>query len=173
MLLRVLDPVVVALERGRVGGLLGHDLLEPLTRDDPHPGGRGEGRSRDHGAQLDELPRRDVQRAQDGLRPRDLHVAADVDGMAPRAEDPAGRRLGRGEAAERLLPFGAPDLEIHVDDVVVGDRDAREAVVDPERPEPRRAPGSARRCDAMLPTVVVPNVPGASEQPSSVQPPGR
>ncbi len=46
-----------------------------------------------------------------------------------------GRGLGRGQSAERLLPLGAPDLEIDVDDVVVGDGDAPEAVVDVERAE--------------------------------------
>ena len=90
---------------------------------------------RDHGAELDELSCRDVQRAQEHLLAGELDVAADVDRVPPRAEDLARGGLGRGEAAERLVPFGAPDLEVDVDDVVVGDRDAGQPVVDVEGAE--------------------------------------
>ena len=135
MLLCVVDPFSVLLEGGSIGGLRGDDLLETVTGCDTHTGGRAERGPRDHGAQLDELSCRDVQRAQEHLLAGELDVAANVDGVPPRAQDLSRGRLGRGEAAERLVPFGAPDLEIHVDDVVVGDRDAGQAVVDIEGPE--------------------------------------
>jgi hypothetical protein len=44
----------------------------------------------------------------------------------------AGHR--RGQRPESLLPLVAPDLQVHVDDVVVADREAGEAVPDRERP---------------------------------------
>ena len=58
--------------------------------------------------------------------------------MAPDAVVRAARRPRehhrRGQPAERLLPLVAPDLQVHVDDVVVGDGQAVERVADRERP---------------------------------------
>ena len=66
--------------------------------------------------------------------PGELHVAPDPDRLPPALEDPARRVLRRDEAGERLVPLVAPDLEVHVHDVVVRDGDATERVRDRERP---------------------------------------
>ena len=65
------------------------------------------------------------------------HVAAHADRMAPGADDVARRDQRRGELAEPDLPFVAPDLDVHVDDVVVGRRHPAQPVVDPEAPRLR------------------------------------
>jgi hypothetical protein len=54
--------------------------------------------------------------------------------VAPGARDLAGRDQPTGQAAEADLPLVAPDLEVDVDDVVVGGRDAAEPVVELEGP---------------------------------------
>ena len=66
--------------------------------------------------------------------PVDRHVAAHPDRMAPGADDVARPAHRRRQPAEALLPLVAPDLEVDVDDVVVGDRESRYPVVDDERP---------------------------------------
>jgi len=53
--------------------------------------------------------------------------------MPPGAHDSAGPRCRCGQRPEPLLPLVAPDLEVDVDDVVVGDREAGEAIPDRER----------------------------------------
>jgi hypothetical protein len=83
-------------------------------------------------AQLDELAGRDVQRTEAGPVALEGHVAAHADGVAPRADDVAGCHQRRRELAEPHLPLVAPDLDVDVDDVVVGRRDSAEPVVDPE-----------------------------------------
>ena len=52
--------------------------------------------------------------------------------MTPRAHDLPGAGFRGDQPAESGLPFRAPDLQVHVDDVVVGDRDAPEPVVHDE-----------------------------------------
>ena len=84
-------------------------------------------------AQLDELLRRDVDRAQGRARADELDVAAHPHGLAPGAQDLARRRLDPDESEERLLPLVAPDLQVHVDDVVVRDGDLAQRVRDRER----------------------------------------
>ena len=84
-------------------------------------------------AQLDELPGGDVERAQQRVPALERDVAAHPDRVAPGADDVAGPAHRRGQPAERLLPLVAPDLEVDVDDVVVGDREAAQPVVDAER----------------------------------------
>jgi hypothetical protein len=54
--------------------------------------------------------------------------------VPPGALDVAGRDQRRRELAEPDLPLVAPDLQVDVDDVVVGDREPAEAVVDAEPP---------------------------------------
>ena len=120
----VVDPLAVLLERRGIGRLLGDDLLEARARDDPHSGGRGERGPGNQRSQLDELPRRHVQGAKEHALAGKRSVAADVHRVPPGAKDLARCRLARREAPERLFPFGAPDLEVDVDDVVVGNRDA-------------------------------------------------
>ena len=81
-----------------------------------------------------------------------LDVAADANRARPRPGngcregDGRGRLHRRRQPVERLLPFVAPDLEVDVDDVVVGDREPAQPVADRERPRRRRRRGSARRC---------------------------
>jgi hypothetical protein len=53
-----------------------------------------------------------------------------VGGARGRAREPE----LRGEEPERLLPLVAPDPEVDVDDVVVGDGEVSEPVGDRERP---------------------------------------
>ena len=65
------------------------------------------------------------------------HVAAHADGMAPGADDLARRDQRRRELAEPDLPLVAPDLEVHVDDVVVRRGHPAQPVVDPEAPRLR------------------------------------
>jgi hypothetical protein len=53
--------------------------------------------------------------------------------VPPRANDVRGAGHRGRKAPEPLLPLVAPHLEVHVDDVVVRDREAGEAVADRER----------------------------------------
>ena len=87
----------------------------------------------------------DVERAQQRAIAVELDVAAHPDRMAPGALDATGRRELGGEPAEPLVPLVAPDLQIDVDDVVVGDRHPAQPVADRERPRLARGRGSARR----------------------------
>ena len=88
-------------------------------------------------AQLDELAGRNVERPQVRARAVERHVAAHPDGMPPGADDVARRDQRGRELAEPDLPLVAPDLDVHVDDVVVGRRDPAQPVVDPEAPRLR------------------------------------
>jgi hypothetical protein len=54
--------------------------------------------------------------------------------VPPGAHDSARTGHRRRQPPEALLPLVAPDLQVHVDDVVVGDRETGEAVPDRERP---------------------------------------
>ena len=54
--------------------------------------------------------------------------------MAPGALNVAGRHERSGQLVEPDLPLVAPDPEVDVDDVVVGDREPAQAVVDAEPP---------------------------------------
>ena len=140
---RRLDPLAVALERARVLELLGDDPLERRALLDTGAGRRVEQPSREEDAQLDELLRRDVERAQHRAVGLAADVAAHVDRMPP---DPVrvevvgrARKLDRrGQPPEPLLPLVAPDLQVHVDDVVVGDREPSQPVADRERPRGER-----------------------------------
>ena len=130
----VVDLALVALEGGRVLALLGHDLLEAEAADDPHASGRGEEPPRDDGAQLDELAGGNSLRAEVDPGAVDRDVAADADGMAPGPQHVAGGDHRRGQLVQADLPLIAPDLEVDVDDVVVGDGEAAQPVVDAEPP---------------------------------------
>jgi hypothetical protein len=57
--------------------------------------------------------------------------------MSPRTDDLARRDQRRRELAEPHLPLVAPDLDVHVDHVVVRRRDAAQPVVDSESPRLR------------------------------------
>ena len=54
--------------------------------------------------------------------------------MPPGAQHVAGRDHRGGQLVEADLPLVAPDLEVDVDDVVVGDGEAAQPVVDAEAP---------------------------------------
>jgi hypothetical protein len=84
--------------------------------------------------------------------------------VTPGAQHLAGRDERRGELVEADLPLVAPDLEVHVDDVVVRDREPAQAVMDaeparlvrgsvvPDDPDPvlgLRRPVGARRARAL------------------------
>ena len=121
---RVVDALLVALVRCRVVELLGDDLLKPGPVGDAHPTGRGEGAAREQRAELDELVCRDVERPQVRARPVERHVTAHPDRVTPGPDDVSGAGRRRREPAERGIPLIAPHLEVHVDDVVVGHREA-------------------------------------------------
>ena len=135
MRLGVIDALLILLERSGVGRLLGDDLRQAVALLDLHPGRRGERVPGDHRPELDELAGGNVQCPQQHLRAEELNVAPDVDGVAPRLEHRPGRDLGRSQPVERHLPLGAPDLEVDVDDVVVGHGNAPQPVVHGERAE--------------------------------------
>ena len=106
--------------------------------------------------------------------PVELDVAAHPDRVAPDAEDgPGAAVIVAVSRSRRPFHSDAPDLEVDVDDVVVGDRDAREPVADRERADLAgrlEVPDDAlARCRSRT----VPKVPGGSALPSSVQAPGR
>ncbi len=79
--------------------------------------------------------------------------------MAPGADDVAGRHQRRCQLVEPHLPFVAPDLHVHVDDVVVGRRHPAQPVVNPEAPRLRFRP-------------VVPHDPHALVGPGRAERPG-
>ncbi len=131
---RIVDALLVALVVAGVGELLARDLLEPGAVLEPHARRRGERLPRVERPELHELPGRDVECAQKRFGPLQRDIAPHPDGMAPGADDVARAAHRRSEPAQALLPLVAPDLEVDVDDVVVADREAREPVVDDERP---------------------------------------
>ena len=128
----VVDPLAVALVLLCVGQLLVDDPVEGRAVLDLHRRGGGERVARIQRPQLDELARGDVDRAQENLRAGERHVPSHPHRMAPRAHDVAGAGHRGGERPETLLPLVAPDLQVDVDDVVVRDRQPREAVADRE-----------------------------------------
>ena len=128
------DPLAVTLEALGVVELLLDDLAEAVALLDRHARGRREGRARIERAQLDVLTRGHVDGTQERVRSRDRHIAAHPDRMTPRADDVPGPGHRRREPSQALLPLVAPDLEIHVDDVVVADGQPAQAVADRERP---------------------------------------
>ena len=132
VLLRVLDALLVLLVLGRVRLLLGDDLPEPVAFDDAHACGRGECLAWVDGPELDELMGGDVECAQHGIAAVEGHITAHPHRVAPGLEDVAGAAHRASEPAERHRPLIAPDLEIDVDDVVVADRETREAVAQRE-----------------------------------------
>ena len=132
--LQRVDPVAIVLVALGVGELLLDDPVERVSALDTHPGGRRERRPRNQRAQLDELVRRDLDSAEGGTRADQLDIAANPYGLAPCAQDRPGRGLDPDEARERLRPLVAPDLEVHVHDVVVRDGDSTKPVGDRERP---------------------------------------
>ena len=85
-------------------------------------------------AQLDELAGRDVERAQGrARRPSSVTSPRTQTGWPQaRTTSPGADRAVAVSWPSGDLPLVAPDLEVHVDDVVVGDRDAAEPVVDAE-----------------------------------------
>ena len=130
---------------------------------DLHPGGRGERRARDQRAQLDELVRRDRDRPQVArCRRRSARRRARRPGSPTRAATFPGACSVASSCGEPDLPLVAPDVEVHVDDVVVGDREPAQRVADLERPSPRRARCSARRSASFPPRCATPKVPGGS-----------
>ena len=93
-----------------------------------------------------------------------------VDAVA-RAPGRAGEHHHRREAPERRLPLVSPDLHVHVDDVVVGDCEAAEAVGDREGAllvERRVVPD-----DAHLVRVVLDAVPAGSVAAAELRVPAR
>ena len=133
VLLRVLDPLVVVRVRGRVGL-----LLAPRSSRGPCRGRPSSRRSRrTPSAGSAPAARRTGGR---GCRPRaasrasrESHVAAHPGGMTPGAQYLARRGQRRGQLLEAHLPLVAPDLEVDVDHVVVGDRDPAQRVAHLER----------------------------------------
>ena len=106
---------------------------KPVAVADAHAARRSECVPRVERAQLDELAGVDVERPQQRLLPVERDVAPDPDRVAPGADDVAGPAHRRGQAPEPLLPLVAPDLEVHVDDVVVAHGEPGHPVVDEER----------------------------------------
>ena len=135
---RVVDLLAVVL--GLLGrrDLLAHDPRGAVAARDAHPGGRRERGARNQRAQLDPLVRRDVDRAEDDDVPVDLDVAPHVDGAPTRAGSRRAPSASPGVARART-PTRRPRPKVHVDDVVVGDGEPAEAVVDMERALPDRA----------------------------------
>ena len=133
MRLQRVDAIVIGLVALRVGELLLHDPVECVTALHAHSGRRRERRPRYERAQLDELVGRHVDRSQRGSRADELHVTAHPHGLAPRAEDLSRGRLDPDQPREACVPLVAPDLEVDVDHVVVGDRDPAQGVRDRER----------------------------------------
>ena len=134
MRLQRIDSVVIARVAVGVCQFLLHDPVERISSLDAHPVGGREGGARDQRPQLDELVRRDSNRAEGRARADELDVAAHPHGLAPPAQDLPGRRLDSDEACERLAPLIAPHFEVHVDDVVVRDGDMAQRVRNGERP---------------------------------------
>ncbi len=133
----VVDALLIPLDLPGVGGLLGDDAVEGAPGLDPGAGGGRQELAGEDNAQLDELAGRDVERAQQGGPRRARDVASDPLRVTP---DPvaaparlAGQRQRRPQLREPDLPLVAPDLQVDVDDVVVGDGEPAEPVADRER----------------------------------------
>ena len=75
-----------------------------------------------------------LSRPQQYLAAREPDVASHVDRIAPGADDLPRRGEGRGELIEPDPPFAAPDVEVHVDDVVVRHCEPAQLVADLEGP---------------------------------------
>jgi hypothetical protein len=133
---RVLDLLLVALERSGFGSLRRDDAIEGFLVADLRARRGVEHRPREHGAQLDELVRGNALGAElDGVG-RAADVSAHGHRVAPHSVVRAARRLREEEHGvelpELLLPLVAPDLQVEVHDVVVGDREPAEPVADRE-----------------------------------------
>ncbi len=96
--LQRVDPVVISRVAVGVCQFLLHDPVERISSLDAHPGGRREGGARDQRPQLDELVRRDSDRAEGRARAHELDVAAHPHRLSPCAHDLPGRRLDPDEA---------------------------------------------------------------------------
>ena len=131
---RVVDLALVALVCGRVLALLGDDLLEAEARSSTCiPAVEVKNRRGISVRSSTNWPAGIVERAEVDAVAVDRDVAADADRVAPGAQHVAGRDQRGRQLAEADLPLVAPDLQVDVDDVVVGDRDAAQPVVDAER----------------------------------------
>ena len=137
--LRVVDALAVVFVGALRPELVGDDLLQAVLVPDLRPGGRGEQAPREDHAHLDELVSRNAR----CLQQRAIGEARDGAPNPRRAApDPIGgrklRRLWelhrRRQAAERGRPVVPPDVQVDVDDIVVGDRESAEAVGDVEGP---------------------------------------
>ena len=115
-------------------------------------------------AELDELLRRHVDGPQQRTPWEPRYVAAHPYRMTPDAVGGAGCHAGqdhsRGQPIEPDLPLTAPHLQVHVDDVVVGDGQAGEPIADGERPP-------------LVGSVVVPDDPQACSGTRRAERPGR
>ena len=100
-------------------------MANPFPRSIAHAGRGRERGAGDECPQLDELVCRDGDGAEGRPRSLELDVPAHPHGMAPRAQDLPRCRLDGDEPVERLRPLVTPDLQVHVDDVVVRDREPR------------------------------------------------
>ena len=118
--------------------LLGDDLREPVAFDDAGSPRRGEQPPGEHRPHLHELAGRDVGGSQRRPRARPLDDAVHPLGSAPdavpraRERDRPRQHHLRAEVIDGHGPVISPDLEVDVDDVVVGDREPAEAVGDRE-----------------------------------------
>ncbi len=132
-----MELLLVFLEGGRIGRLLGHDPRQGIAPSHLRAAGRRQEASREDGAQLHELVRRYVHGPEQ--RPVGLadDVAPDGDGVAPHAPRGPARRPGQGQLGGQLLqglvPLVAPDVEVDVDDVVEGHGEVAQPVADRER----------------------------------------
>ena len=139
----LVDALAVFLEVRRVLGLLVDDPVETRPLLDPHPGRRGERLAWVQRAELDEL----LAAGTSSARRRTCDPASVTSPRTQtgcphaRTTSPGPAHRG-GERAEALLPLVAPDLEVDVDDVVVRDGEAGEAVAD------REGAGLVRRLEA-------------------------
>ncbi len=142
---RLVDPLAVFLVLVCGADLLRNDPVErvPLA-DDRVVGVRQIGARKEH-ATLDERVGRDVERAEERALAVDRHVSRHRHGVAPRARDGTLRGDRRGQLAEPLLPLVAPEPDVDVDHVVVGDREPLEPVADARTSAARSWPSSARR----------------------------
>ena len=134
--LELLAIVVVVLGALR---LLGDDLREAVALDDARAPRRREQPPGEHRPHLHELAGRDVGGSQRRPRARSLDDAVHPLRRAPHPVARPGERDRtrqhhlRAQVVDGHGPVISPDLEVDVDDVVVGDREPAEAVGDRER----------------------------------------
>jgi hypothetical protein len=154
--LRVVDPLAVALGCVRSADLLADDPVEAGPTDDPHAVGGRERAAREQRPELDPLSGRHIDSTQHDAVRLEPNVAADRHRVTPGAKDRTRREEQRIQLTEADLPLVAPDPEVDVDDVVVGDCEPTQPVMNAKRarlrvgavvPDDAKPPVGARRAE--------------------------